>query len=262
MTDIITFSATSLEAFLLALIRTGGFLSAAPALNHKAVPVPVRIGLTIILSMALVPMISSQLPDAPLHLGELLVIGAREMLTGVIIGFAFALLFTGIQAAGELVGLQVGFAMANVYDPSTERQMGVLGQFQLILGLLLFFTMDGHHLMIRAFADSYQIVGVAGLNLNAVGLGLLTRLTSMVFVIAVKVAAPVMAAVFLTEIGLGIIARTVPQMNVFIIGFPLKISVGVFMLAAALPMFAMVFGKLLLQVNNSLDVLLRALVGS
>ena len=140
--------------------------------------------------------------------------------------------------------------------------MGVLGQFQLILGLLLFFTMDGHHLMIRAFADSYQIVGVAGLNLNAVGLGLLTRLTSMVFVIAVKVAAPVMAAVFLTEIGLGIIARTVPQMNVFIIGFPLKISVGVFMLAAALPMFAMVFGKLLLQINNSLDVLLRALVGS
>lgn len=259
MTDIIALSATSLEAFLLALIRTGGFLTAAPAISHKAVPIPVRVGLTIILSVALVPLISSQLPDAPLVLSQLLIIAAREMLTGVIIGFAFALLFTGIQAAGELIGLQVGFAMANVYDPSTERQMGVLGQLQLILGLLLFFTMDGHHLMIRAFFDSYQLVGVAGLNLNADGLGLLIRLTSVVFVIAVKVAAPVMASVFLTEIGLGIIARTVPQMNVFIVGFPLKIAVGLFMLATALPLFSMVFGKLLMQVSISLDVLLRVL---
>lgn len=260
MTDIIALSATSLEAFLLALIRTGGFLTAAPALSHRAVPIPVRIGLTIVIAVSLVPLISAQLPDAPLHLAQLAIVAAREMLTGVIIGFGFALLFTGVQAAGELIGLQVGFAMANVYDPSTERQMGVLGQLQLVLGLLLFFTMDGHHLMIRAFFDSYQIVGVAGLTVSADSLSMLIRLTGVVFVIAVKVAAPVMATVFLTEIGLGIIARTVPQMNVFIVGFPIKIAVGMLMLATALPLFSVVFGKLLMQVSASLDVLLSALV--
>ena len=85
MTDIIALSATSLEAFLLALIRTGGFLTAAPAISHRAVPIPVRIGLTLVIAVALVPLISTQLPDAPLHLTELVVIAAREMLTGVII---------------------------------------------------------------------------------------------------------------------------------------------------------------------------------
>jgi flagellar biosynthetic protein FliR len=262
MTDIVALSAVSIEAFLLALLRTGGFLAAAPALNHKAVPIRVRIGLSVVIAFALVPQVAGQMQGAPLHLSGLALIAFREILTGVVIGFGFSLLFTGLQAAGELIGLQVGFALANIYDYATERQVGVLGQLELVLGLLLFFAIDGHHLMLRAFFDSYNVVGIAGLHLNAEGLDLILRLSSVIFIIAIKAAAPVMVAVFLTEIALGILARTVPQMNVFIIGFPLKIGIGLFMMATALPLFAIVFGNLLSRVCAGLDRVLAAMVSA
>jgi flagellar biosynthetic protein FliR len=260
MTDIIALSAPSLQAFLLALLRTGGFVIVAPALSHRTVPASVKIGLSIIIAWALVPQLVADLPAAPIHLAQLAIMGVREVLTGIIIGFSFALLFAGLQAAGELVGLQVGFALANIYDYQTERQVGVLGQLELLLGVLLFFAIDGHHLMLRAFFDSYRVVGVSGLQISAAGLDVLVRLSTIIFVIAIKAAAPVMAAIFLSEIALGILARTVPQMNVFIIGFPLKIGVGLFMLATALPLFSIVFANLLQQVGRGLDQLLAALV--
>ena len=235
MTDIVALSAPTIEAFLLALLRTGGFMAAAPAINHKAVPIRLRLGLSIVIALALVPQVTAQLGVAPLHLSGLLTIAFREILTGVIIGFGFSLLFTGLQAAGELIGLQVGFALANIYDYATERQVGVLGQLELVLGLLLFFAIDGHHLMLRAFFDSYSVVGISGLHLNAEGVDLILRLSGIIFVIAIKAAAPVMVAIFLTEIALGILARTVPQMNVFIVGFPIKITAGIVAVLLALP---------------------------
>jgi flagellar biosynthetic protein FliR len=205
-------------------------------------------------------MLLGQSPGPVGHIATIVGIGLRELLTGVIVGFGFSLLFTGLQAAGELVGLQVGFALANMYDSNTERQVGVLGEFELLLGLLTFFAIDGHLLMLRAFFDSYKVVPLAGLQFTANGLDAIIRLSGAMFIIAIKVAAPVMAAIFLTEVALGIAARTVPQMNVFIVGFPLKIGVGLFMFASALPLFSSVFGKLLGQVNSGLDKVLATMV--
>lgn len=259
MTDIVRLSAIDIQAFLLALLRTGGFVAAAPAVSHRFVPVPVKVGLSLALAWALMPQVASQLPAPPEHLASFAILGVRETLTGVVIGFVFSLLFAGLQAAGELVGLQVGFGLANVYDTTSEQQIGVLGQFQLILGMLLFFAMDGHHLMLRAFFDSYSVVGLDGLVLGETGLDSLLHLSSTLFVIAIKAAAPVLASVFLTEIALGITARTVPQMNIFVVGFPIKIGVGLFVLAGSLPLFASLVGKLLLQLSASLDGLLAAL---
>ena len=259
MTDIISLSTQQIQAFLLALLRTGGFVAAAPALSHRFVPVPVKVGLSIALAWALTPQIALALPNPPDHLAGFIVLGLRETITGVIIGFVFTLLFSGLQAAGELVGLQVGFGLANVYDTTSEEQVGVLAQFELILGMLLFFAMDGHHLMLRAFFDSYRVIGLDGLVLGDAGLESLLRISGTLFVIAVKAAAPVLAAVFLTEIALGITARTVPQMNVFIVGFPVKIGVGLFVLAGSLPLFSAFMGKALLQLSTGLDGLLAAL---
>lgn len=259
MTDIVQLSTVEIQAFLLALLRTGGFVAAAPALSHRLVPVPVKIGLSLALAWALMPQVASALPDAPAHLAGFAVLGVREMLTGIVIGFVFSLLFMGLQAAGELVGLQMGFGLANLYDATSEQQIGVLAQFQLILGMLLFFAMDGHHLMLRAFFDSYRIIGIDGLVLSDTGLDSLLRISSMLFVIAIKAAAPVLAAVFLTEIALGITARTVPQMNIFIVGFPVKVGVGLFVMAGSLPLLSSLVGKLLLQLSTNLDGLLAAL---
>ena len=260
MTDIVALSAPQVEAFLMALLRTGGFVASAPLLSHKSIPKSVKIGLSVALAIVLTPLLLSKLPAAPLHMAQLVGMGVQEIVTGVIVGFGFTLLFTGLQAAGELVGLQVGFALANMYDPASQRQIGVLAQFELILGMLVFFAIDGHHLMLRAFFDSYQVIPVAGMQFTASGMDELIRLSGAMFVIAIKVAAPVMGAIFLTETALGIVARTVPQMNVFIVGFPLKIAVGLFMVASALPLFSTVFGKLLYQLNGALDHVLSRLV--
>jgi len=260
MTDIVALSAPHVEAFLLALFRTAGFIATAPVLGHRVIPKSVRIGLSVSLAIVLTPLLLAKVPAAPHNLALLGAMGLREMLTGVIVGFGFTILFLGLQAAGELVGLQVGFALANMYDPASERQVSVLGQFELLLGMLTFFAIDGHQLMIRAFFDSYRVVPVAGLQFTAAGLDGVLRLSGAMFVIAVKVAAPVLAAVFLTEMALGIVARTVPQMNVFIAGFPIKIAVGLLMVAASLPLFSVVFGNLLHQLNFGLDQILAVMV--
>lgn len=235
-------------------------MASAPLISERAIPKSVKIGLSVSIALVLTPLLLAKLPSAPMPLGQILGLGLREVMTGVIVGFGFTLLFTGLQAAGELVGLQVGFALANVYDPLSQRQVGVLAQFELVLGMLVFFAIDGHHLMLRAFFDSYQVIPVAGMQFTAAGMTELIRLSSAMFVIAIKVAAPVMGAVLLTETALGIVARTVPQMNVFIVGFPLKIAVGLFMVATALPLFSTVFGKLLYQLNGALDQVLARLV--
>jgi flagellar biosynthetic protein FliR len=259
MTDIVTLSALEIQGFLLALLRTGGFVASAPILSHRSVPVPVRIGLSLAIAWALAPQVAAHLPAAPTQVVEFAILGIREVLTGVVIGFVFTLLFSGLQAAGEIIGLQMGFGLANVYDTTSEQQVGVLSQLQLILGMLLFLAMNGHLLMLRAFFDSYKVIGPSGLQFTDVGLDLVIRLSSTLFVIAIKAAAPVLAAVFLSEIALAITSRTVPQMNVFIVGFPLKIGVGLFMLAGSLPLLSTIMGKLLLQLSHDLDGLLVAM---
>jgi flagellar biosynthetic protein FliR len=119
--------------------------------------------------------------------------------------------------------------------------------------------MDGHHMVLSAILDSFRLVPMATVQFHLQSAAELVRLSAGVFVVAVKIASPVMLALLLTDCALGVLSRTVPQMNIFIVGFPLKIMVGLFVIGMSLPVFAYIFKNSLLKVQDSLSQIIVTL---
>jgi flagellar biosynthetic protein FliR len=145
------------------------------------------------------------------------------------------LVFIGMQMASRIVGLQMGFGMGSVLDPITGAEFGTFDQFYAILATLIFFSINGHHLVIQALAETIRAVPPGSFDPLTMNASAVAPLAAGLMVTAVRIAMPVMAALFLTDLGMGFVARTVPQMNVLIVGMPVKIVVGMIVVGAALP---------------------------
>ena len=168
-----------------------------------------------------------------------------EVIMGLILGFVVLLLFIGIQFAGQLAGLQMGFGIVNVIDPQSSEQVSIIGQFLNILAILLVLTLNGHHLILQGLVHSFEVVPLGGIEFKEVVMQKLVVLSNEVFIIAIKISIPVLLSLFLISVAMGILARTVPQMNVFIVGFPVQLAVGLSVLVASLPLFYIILNKAL-----------------
>ena len=241
------------------LFRIGGFFVTAPFWGHRIIPGKIKVILVLTLGLVVGPAITSHGPIVPVSIWTMGAWGVRELAIGGLIGFCFATLFWGVRMAGDLVSLQMGFAIVNAIDPNSAQQVSLIGEFKYVLSLLIFLILDGHHLMIGALVDTYRVIPIGSGLLGAAAYEQLLRLSATVFVTAVKMAAPVMVTLLLTDVALGIVARTVPQMNIFIVGFPLKIGIGLLMLGAGLPLVMQVFGRTLTEVQLSTQRIITAL---
>jgi flagellar biosynthetic protein FliR len=141
--------------------------------------------------------------------------------------------FAAFQFGGRLVDLQMGFGVAGLIDPSTNTQSPLIGTVLNMMAVLTFFLLDGHHLVIKGLAISLEKippgVGIISINLDA-----LVAQFSVIFVLGFAIVAPVIVTIFLMEIAMAVAARTMPQVNIFIMSFPLKIFVGLSVLAFSL----------------------------
>lgn len=190
---------------------------------------------------------------------HLAALGAKEILLGAIIGLLFRLIFMGVKTAGSIIGYQIGFALVSMPDVEQGGQVSIMGQLWFLVATLIFLSINGHHLVISAFAESYEVIppGMVGLA-SSVG-ELMIKYTAYVFVIALKIASPVMIALFLTDVALGTIAKTMPTMNVFFVGFPIKIGVGLMVIAMSLPIFAYVLEKATMYLDHELRLVFAAM---
>ena len=230
--------------FAIFFARTASFLFILPILGNRSVPVPAKIGLAAFVSIFLLSVLGGAANRLPEALLPFILVVVGEVLVGLALGFVTQFLFTGVQMAGELVGIQMGFGLARVMDPEFQTQVSIMGEFQLLVVLLIYLSIDGHHFLMEGFARSYQTIPVAGV---VVGRGVVEHVVGMasgMFESAVKIGAPAIVALLLTNFTLGVLARTVPQMNVFIVGLPLKIAVGFLSLALTMTLFMHVFRNL------------------
>ena len=115
--------------------------------------------------------------------------------------------------------------------------MPLIGNFQYLVAIMVFLGVNGHHLLLRALNDSYQFIPVLGAGIDGQFLEFMMEMGAYMFVIGLKLAAPVVAALFMADLALGFIARTVPQMHVFVVGLPMKIGAGLVMVMLTLPVF-------------------------
>ncbi len=248
--NILDFAHLRLEVVLFAFFRITGLFLIAPLFSQQGMPGHLKIMFSLILALIISPVVAEQSFEVPQHLLDVISLGLKEMLVGILIGFVFYTLFVGVQMAGAFVGFQMGFAIVNVIDPVTSQQISILAQFKFIMAMLIFFLLNGHHLMLQALVSSYTLVPIGEAVFKYSVHSEIAKLIIGVFVIAIKLAAPVMATLVLTDVGLGVVSRTVPQMNIFIVGFPLKIALGLFFTGAALPIFGIVFRKALAMINE------------
>lgn len=244
------------QIFLLVFVRVIGILAVAPVFGHRAVLSQTKIGLALAIAIVLYAAIPIPL-EATTDLLPYFIKVVKELIMGMILGFASLLIFIAVQMAGQLIGIDIGFGVVNIIDPLSAEQISIIGTLKNLIALVTFLLIDGHHVMLEAMTASFEMVPLGGMHLTSMlGQGLIT-ITSEIFVMGIKLAAPVTAGLFMTSLALGIIARTVPQMNVFIVGFPLKIGIGVAIIALSLPVFQMVLVQFFNQQGTQLSILLQ-----
>jgi flagellar biosynthetic protein FliR len=224
---------TLVTTFVLVLARLGGLIAAAPVFGHLVMPVRVRVGLAAVLAAALTPAVAPA--AAPASVWSLAGLVVVEAAIGVVLGLVAQFVLAGVQLGGQLAGIQMGFGIVNLIDPQTHAQVSVIAQWEQLLALLVFLVLDVHHLLLRALLGSFQAAPPGAVALTAESLHGVVALASDMFVVGVRIAAPVVIALLLTNGALGVLARTVPQLNVFVVGFPLNVGVGLVMLGASLP---------------------------
>ena len=247
-----------LQMFFLIFLRVGSILMTMPIFKSKSIPVLFKVGLTLATSMVLFPILKLEYFPVFTGLTPLAIGIFGEILLGISIGLAVSFIFAGLQLAGQLAGYQMGMALARVMDPSTNRQIPLLGQFNELFALLIFITINAHHWFILALVDSYQLVPPFSFRVSSSLVEQLVNLAGNMFVIAIKVGAPLIAVLLLTSIAFGLIARTVPQMNVLFVAMPLKIGLGLLFIGLCLPYFASFLKTLFSKLGDTIMLLLKA----
>ncbi len=255
--DLFNFSLQQFQTFLFIFIRVGALLFFAPIFGSRNVPLQLKVGLAFIISIIVYPMIKVNLDYLPEGIFPMAILLTGEIFIGITIGFITRLIFAGIQLSGNLVGFQMGFGIVNVIDPSTSSQVSIIAQFQNIIALLIFLSINAHHFFIKAIIDSFELIPPLGFHFSGALMGMIVSLFGDIFKIAVKVGAPIIATLFFTSVAMGLIARTVPQMNVFIVGFPLKIAVGLLMIGLSLPFFNILLKGIFDGMGRNIYTLLR-----
>ncbi|MDR3592771.1 MAG: flagellar biosynthetic protein FliR [Negativicutes bacterium] len=223
--------------FLLIFARVSGIFTAAPFYNNSNVPPYCKAGAALLISYILLPLTYNPRIPIPETFWPYIALVAGEFLFGLIFGFVSYLIFQAVQMAGNLLDLQIGFGVVNVFDPQFGQQVPLLGNFQFILAMIVFMATNGHHILLAALFASFKVIPVTGLVFHASLADFIVNLFVDIFIIAFKLTLPVLVALVLTDVALAILARTMPQMNIFIVGVPAKIAVGLFTLAVALPFY-------------------------
>lgn len=236
----------------------------APFFGGRLLPATARVGLALAFAALLLPsvgapVLASTTPPAGAALVGLLV---KEVAIGSILGFLVALPFYAADAAGRLADMGRGASMSEVLVPQTGGRTTPLGDLSLQLAIVLFLFLDGHLLFFRALAASYEAVSIVGAP-GAAGWGSVAQIaiasTGAMVAAAVGLAAPVLAATFLTDLGLGLLNRVSPQIQVYFVGLPVKAVLGVLAFMLALAAMMDVLGADLLGGVRSLDGAARGL---
>jgi flagellar biosynthesis protein FliR len=216
--------------------RVGTFMMAVPILGIRGVPAPVKIALSLWLSVV----VATQLTSAPIPLTpSSLALGMlRESLVGVSMAFIVVIFFAAVQFAGQILSIQIGFAMVNVIDPQSQTNVSVISQIYNIIAVLIFLAVDGPLILVRAIEESFLVVPPGGVTLSQAGIFEVARSAGSIFSLGFQIALPVVVTLFLVSLSMGILGRTVPQLNILVVGFPIKIMVGIIMVTACVPFFA------------------------
>lgn len=249
----------AIEALGLFLTRTSALVLAAPLFGVALPVASARIGLIAVLAGA--AWVGAGSPTAEVG-GPVAfsLMALRELTIGLSLAFVLQCAVLAVRVAGELIGHEMAFNMATVVDPSGVNSP-LITQLYEGLFMLGLFALNGHHLVVRALADSFTRAPVADIGLPSGLAETALRLFSDMFAAGLTFAAPVLVVLTLVSILIGLLARAVPQINVLEVGFTLRIAVALVAMLAFAPLLAPAMNGLYVELARGLDEVLSVLQG-
>jgi flagellar biosynthetic protein FliR len=197
-----------------------------PFFSSRIIPVLVKAGLVLIITIVLFSVIDNkefQFPDTLCGMVQMI---TAELIIGMILGLLVRMLFEGIRMMGQLVGFQTGFAITNILDPQSGMQVSILSNMAYLVAMVIFLILNGHHILLNAIRESFEIINVGALSLDRRIFQEIINASGDMFVIAIKIGAPAIAALLFTKVVFGLITKLIPQMNIMIVAFPVQIIIG------------------------------------
>jgi flagellar biosynthetic protein FliR len=216
-------------AFLWPFVRMLALISTAPVFSESAVPRSAKVGLAVLLAIAIAPTLGP-LPAVPLVSAAGFWILIQQILIGAAMGFSMRMVFAVVQAAGEYSGLQMGLSFASFFDPTSGGNTMVLARLLNVMAVLIFLAVDGHLMLIMTLAESFRTLPIADAPLAAGGWFLLVSAGGQIISGGLMLALPLIAALLTLNLAMGILNRVSPQFSIFAVGFPITLLAGMGML--------------------------------
>jgi flagellar biosynthesis protein FliR len=225
---------TLAAAFMLVFARVGATVMLLPALGETSIPVRVKLGIALLLTLIMLPLHQQAFQIDLQSMAPLLVLMVHEILIGIVLGATTRVTLAALQVAGAVIAQQMGLGFVTSVDPSQGEQGVLIGNFLTMLGVTLLFATDSHHLLIAALNDSYKIFAPGESIATGDVAALATSAFAAAFKLGLQLSAPFLVFGLVFNIGLGVLARLMPQMQVYFVGVPLSIFAGFLIFAAVL----------------------------
>lgn len=246
------------DYFVLLLFRVSGLIFSSPVFGRNVIPARVKIGLAATLSFLFFTAVP---PASAIEYDTLFgfaLIAVSELLAGIALAFITNVFFALTFTAGQLIDMQLGYGIANVYDPQNNTQIPMMGNLLNIVLLVVFFSVNGHQRLIEIIYLTIERLPVGSLTLSPqVGMVAL-EIFALTFALGVMVAMPIIASALILEIALGVLIRTVPQLNMFVVGVPVKMLIGLITLMFMAPVFVNFSSRIFSEMFAGIEKMFRA----
>ncbi len=268
MSGLFQFSPEEIFSFFAVLVRVSVLIAVLPVFGDKMIPAPVKILLSLAITLAIFPGLVKQGFVRP---GDAVIWAAttfgiartifQEVLVGLVLGYTAKLVFDAIQIGAAIVSNMMGFSMASIYDPHHETQTTVVAEIQVAIAMLAFLALDGHHLLLHGALDSFRFCGLGEAGVNSLMQSRLIEMTGMVLKFGVQLGAPITLVMFAVNVAFGVFSKTMPQMNILVLSLGISAFAGMVVLMLTAPEFQTVASNILSRTEDWMQGMLVVMAG-
>jgi flagellar biosynthetic protein FliR len=229
-----------LIVFGLIMLRMTAFVVSAAIFSSPSVPVMAKVLLSLVLTMMVYSSIATNQIVARVSemQDQIVLLAFFEIFIGLCLGFLTRLFFFSISMAGEMISVSLGLGQAQIFNPLMGTQGNALEQFLVMFSTLVFFALNGHHLIIQGLIQSFSTIHISDVHVNVIEFRNIAMAAQDIFVIAIKLSAPVVISMLVIQVGIGLLSRAVPQINVLSTAASVTAFIGFALLIICLPLMS------------------------
>ena len=259
MFDVIDQLSLHIPLYLLVFGRISAMVLTMPVFGYSTVNTKVRLILSVSLTAIIAPLLIGKFTATYTTWLPFAVDMMREVFVGLLIGYGARLVFEGITIAGAFIGMQMGMAIMNVFDPSSQQQQPIISNFWLLVMVIFFLVTNSHYFLIATIFENFNMIKLGTAEFHPVIGREFIRGGSIMYDLALKFAAPTMVFLLVVDVAIAFMARVMPQLNVFFVSLPLKIGIGIFLLIISLKIFQSLFSYVIIEMETFVTSIIKGI---